>query len=122
MSAAGFQKFVELFAFPFQRRDQRIEYGIELFQFEQRGEAHASGKNIIRRLAVVNVIIGVDDGIVAQGTAQNFDGPICYDLVAVHVEANAGACLEDVHHKFLVPLALLDFFSGLDDRIGALVV
>ena len=68
------------------------------------------------------MIIRVDDGIVAQGTAQNFDSPVCYDLVAVHVEADARACLEDVHHKFSVPLALLDFFSGLDDRIGALVV
>ena len=60
--------------------------------------------------------------VLAQLAAQQLGGAIGDDLVAVHVEADAGARLENVHHEFLVPLALLNFLGGLDDGVGGLLI
>ena len=63
------------------------------------------------------MIIGMNHGIVAQSAAKNLNGTIGDHFVAVHMEADAGPSLEDVNHKFLVPLALINLFRRLDDRV-----
>ncbi len=120
--AARLQDVVELFAFFVKRGNQAVEHGIQLVQFEQRGEAHRGREDVVGRLPVVDVIVGMDVLVLAQVAAQQLGGAIGDDLVAVHVEADAGARLEDVDHEFLVPLALLNFLGGLDDGVGGLLI
>jgi len=109
---------VELLTLFFESADEIIESGVKLLQFQQRRQAHRGGKNIVGRLAVVDVIVGMDVLVLATRAAQQFRGAISDDLVAVHMEADARARLEDVDHEVLVPLALLNFLGGFDDRVG----
>ena len=66
MSAPRLHDSVELFGFGGEGGGQRVEDGIEGFQIQQRGEAHAGGKHVIGRLAVVDVVVGVNVGVVAE--------------------------------------------------------
>src|SRR5664279_3675560 len=60
--------------------------------------------------------------VLAQVAAQQLARAVGDDLVAVLVEADARARLENVDDEFLVPLALLNFLGRLDDGIGRLLV
>ncbi len=60
--------------------------------------------------------------VFAEAPAEQLRGAVGDDLVGVHVKADTRACLEDVNHKVLVPLAVLDFLGGGDDGIGGLWV
>ena len=122
VGAAGFQNVMKLFTFFFQRGDEAVERGIQFFQFQQRGQTHRSGEDVVGRLPVVDVVVGMNVLVLAQRAAQQLGGAVGDDLVAVHVEADAGARLKDVHDELLVPLALLDFFGGFDDGVGGLLV
>ena len=64
--AARLHDAVELFGFGGEGGGQRVENGVEGFEVEQCGEAHAGGKDVIGRLAVVDVVVGVNMGIVAE--------------------------------------------------------
>src|ERR1035438_3817204 len=57
--------------------------------------------------------------ILAQLAAENLRSAVGNDLVGVHVEADTGSSLKNINHKGVVPLAILNFFGGLDDRVGS---
>ena len=112
---------VKLFRFLLAGRGQRIQRGVEFFQFQQRAQTHAGGEDVIRRLSVIHMVIGMSK-VLAELSAHNFRGSVGDNLVGVHVKANARAGLKDVHYKFLVPFSVDDFAGGGNDGIGALVV
>ena len=60
--------------------------------------------------------------VFAELSAQQLGGTVGNDLVAVHVEADAGAGLKNIDDKVVVPLALLHFLGGFDDGVGGLLV
>src|SRR5580698_7844005 len=60
--------------------------------------------------------------VLATRTAQQLRSAVGNYLVAVHVETDACARLEDVDGEVLVPLAVLDLFCGCDDRLCCLFV
>ena len=60
--------------------------------------------------------------VLAARAAQQLSRAVGDDLVGVHVEADAGARLENIDYEFLVPSALLDFLRGFDDCVGGLLV
>src|SRR5260370_10420487 len=64
------------------------------------------------------VIVGMDFGVVTESAAENFYSAVGDDFVGIHVEADAGAGLEDVHDEFVVPAALLDILRGLNNCVG----
>ena len=68
------------------------------------------------------MIVGMDSGVIAELPAKNFNSTVRDHLVSVHVETDTGACLEDINHKFSVPLSLRHFLRSLNDGIGDLRV
>ena len=121
VGAARLHNVVKLFSLGFESRRERFENRIELFQFQQGGQAHAGRKDIIGRLAVIHVVIGMDDVVVAEFAAQNLDGAIGDDLVGVHVKADTGAGLEDVDYELMVPFAFHNFLRGANHGISPFV-
>ena len=122
VGAAGFQDVVELFALVVEGGDEAVERGVELFQFEQRGQAHGGGEDVVGGLAVVDVVVGMRVLVLAELAAEQLGGAVGDDLVGVHVEADARAGLKDIDHEGMVPLAALDFLGGGDDGVGGLRV
>ena len=120
VGTAGFQDVVKLFALGFERSDETVERGVKAFQFEQRRQAHSGGEDVVGGLSIVDVVVGVRVLVLAQLATQQLGGAVGNDLVGVHVEADTRACLKDIHHEVLVPLAFLNFLRRLDDGGGGL--
>ena len=93
-----------------------------MIQREQRGQAHGSREDVVGRLPVVHVVVGVYVGVLSQLAAQDFVGPVGDDLVGVHVQAHARPGLENIDHELRIPLTVDYFLGGLDDGIGTLSV
>ena len=84
--AAGFQEAVELFFFRGEggfERDERFFHAIEK---QDRGEAHRGGEDVVGGLAEVDVVVRVDERVVAARATEDFDRAVGDHLVRVHVE------------------------------------
>ncbi len=117
-----FSTVMKFLAFFRQRGDQVVERRVEFFQLQQRRQAHGGGEDVVRRLPVVDVVVGMDMLVLAPRAAQQFRCAVRDDFIAVHVEADTRASLENVDHEMLVPLALLHFLGGRDDRVGSFLI
>jgi len=108
---------VELVALGGEGGGERVEHRVEVFEREQSGEAHGGGEDVVGGLAVVDVVVGMDDGVAAEGLAEDLIRPVGDDLVRVHVEADAGAGLEDVDGELVVMVAVDDLLGGGEDGV-----
>ena len=86
------------------------------------GDVHRGRERIVRRLAHIDVIVGMNRLLGAEFAAQQFVGAIGDHLVEVHVGLGAGAGLPDHQRKMIVELALDHLARGADDGAGAACV
>ncbi len=93
----------------------------EFVDFDGGGQVHDGGDDVVARLAVVDVVVGMH-GPAAEGFAEQLAGPIGDHLVGVHVGAGSGAGLEDVEGEVVVQIADDHLFSGVHDRQGGALV
>ena len=87
---------------PRQRRQQGVRRLVE------GGEVHGRGKDVVGRLAEVDVVVGVDA----------LAGEVGDDLVGVHVRRRPRAGLEDVDRELLVVAAVCDLGGGGGDALS----
>jgi hypothetical protein len=80
------------------------------------------GDDVVRGLAHVDVVVGVDGLFGAEIAAHCLYCTVRDDLVGVHVGGGPGAGLEDVEYELVVELALHDLFGGPDDGIPEVIV
>ena len=99
-----------------QMRERRDQASRDL---ERRGDVHRGGEAIVRRLAQVDVIVGMDRLLRSQLAAEKLVRAVGDHLVGVHVGLGAGAGLPDREGKMIVELALAHFPGGPDDGAGA---
>ena len=78
----------------------------------------AVGKGVVGGLRHVDVVVGMDQLVVAALAAEDLDGAVGQHLVGVHIVRGASARLIDIHHEVLVPLAVQYLVGGLDDGVG----
>ena len=96
-----------------QRRNEPMRY------FLSGGDMHRGRKHVVRRLAHIDVIVGMDRRLGAARAAEDLVGAIGDHLVDVHVGLRARAGLIDRERKMVVELAVEDFLCRLRDRLGA---
>ena len=70
-----------------------------------RRHVHGRGKHVVGRLALVHVVVRVDQAPLAARAAQQFAGAVGQHLVDVHVGLRARAGLPDHQREFVVMLA-----------------
>ena len=80
---------------------------------------HGGGYDVIAGLALINVVIGMDQFFAALA-AEQFNGAIGDDLVGIHIRRGAGAGLENIQDKFAVPFSIGHLLGRLDDGRGDL--
>src|SRR5215203_1936743 len=110
---ASFDDVGELLGLALERRAELVHRGEQIAgHLLQRREMHGRGKDVVRGLAHVDVVVGM--GVVA--------GQVGHDLVGVHVRRRPGAGLEDVDGKLVVVLAGRDRVAGSRDPLGDILV
>ncbi len=82
------------------------------------GHMHGRRKRIIRRLAHVHMIIGVDRFFGAHYAAQHFDGAVADDLIRVHVGLGARPRLPDDQRKIVVKPPVDHLLRRSGDRLA----
>ncbi len=118
VGASQFYQSGKLFFLLPQRRRQVAYRCKEALCFYPVGDVDRRGDDVVGGLAPVDVVVGVNRCVGAQGLSQQFVGPVGDDLVGVHVPAGAAAGLKDVNGVVAVPLPLGYLRGGLDDGIG----
>jgi hypothetical protein len=87
-------------------------------QFQHRGHVHRRREGVVRRLAAVDVIVGMNGRFAAQRLAGELIGAIGDDLVGVHVAVRAAAGLKDDEGEVIVELAFDHLLGGAYDELG----
>ena len=96
-----------------QRRNEMVNDSVE------GGEMNGGGDDVITGLAAVDVVIGMH-GFITAFAAEDFNRAIGDDLVGIHVRGSAGAGLENIHDKLVVPFAVNHFLRSVLDGLGDL--
>ena len=84
------------------------------------GDVHGRRIGIVRRLAHVDVVVGMHRLLGAHHAAQHLDRAVRDHLVGVHVGLRAGAGLPHHQREMLVELAVDHFLGGRDDGLAEL--
>ena len=94
-----------------QRRQQQVMALLD------RRDVHRGREGVVGGLAPVDVVVGMDRGLLAHGLAHDLAGPVGDHLVGVHVALGARAGLPDDEREVIVELAA-DHLAGrlVDDR------
>ncbi len=93
-------------------------------RFGERGQAAADrelarrGVGVVRRLRMVDVVVGVDVVVVAARAPADLERAVRDDLVHVHVEARAGTALQHIDGELVGERAVLDLLARLLERLG----
>ena len=95
------------------RRDEPLR------DFLRGRDMHGGRETVVRRLAHVDVIVGMDRRFRAEFLAELLVGAVGDHLVDVHVGLGAGAGLPDKKREMIVELAVDDLLRGLHDRLAA---
>ena len=77
----------------------------------------ADGKDVVRRLRHVDVIVGMNRRLAAERRAGELAAAVGDHLVDVHVELGAAAGHPDMQRKHVVMLAGQDFVADLHDQL-----
>jgi hypothetical protein len=85
-------------------------------------EVYRRGDDVVRGLAHVDVVVGVDRLPGAELAAPDLDRAVRDDLVGVHVRGGPGPGLEDVEDELVVQVALHDLLRRLDDVVPEALV
>ena len=85
---------------------------------DQGGELHRRGDDVIARLALVDVVIGMDRLPRAQRLAELLIRAVRDHLVGIGIGRRSRTGLEDVDHEVLVELSFLHLFGCVLNRVG----
>ena len=95
---------------------------LQVLQEPQGGHLAGGRNDVVGGLAVVYVVVGMHQGIIALGAAQDINGAVGDDLVGVHVHRRARAALNGIHDKVIVQPAVDNFVAGFYDGGGNFLV
>ena len=88
----------------------------------RRGDVHRGREGVVRGLAAIDVVVGMDRRLAAALARQHLVGPVGDHLVGVHVGLGAGAGLPDHQRELVVELAVDDLLGGRGDGLAELRV
>ena len=118
LGAPDLEDLVELLGLAAERLAQQLELGEQRVQREGERDLERRRVGVVRRLAAVHVVDGVQDVVAALGVAGDLERDVGDDLVGVHVRRGAGAALDDADHELVVELAVDDALAGPVDPHG----
>ena len=118
MGAAYFDNIAEGNGFIVQGLLQHVELRDQLLpQGNHRRHVHRRREHVVRALALVDIIVGVNLTLHPARPAQQFTRAIGQYLIHIHVALRAGAGLPDSQRKLVRMFACQHFVRGLNNRL-----
>ena len=118
MRAADLDQIGEVGALGFQRVAEARQRRNQAAMDRQRGgNVHRAGKQIVRRLSEIDVVVGMDRRLVAASSAERFVGEVGDHLVHIHVRLRARTGLPDFEREFAVVFARRNLRRRGGDRL-----
>ncbi len=121
MGAAGFNHIIKLDGFGLQGSAQILQHSQQFIQPPKAAQPQCGGNHIVGGLRHVDVVIGMDS-VLAQLPTQDLSGPVGDDFVDIHIVTGAGARLEGIHDKLIIPFAIDHFLGSFQDGVGAFYI
>ena len=78
--------------------------------------------DVVGGLAAVDVVVGIDQAVIALLTAEQLNGAVGDDFIGVHVQGGAGAALDRLDDELIMQPAADDLIAGLDNGFGLFLV
>src|SRR5882762_4423182 len=120
--AADLDDVLERFGLRRQDVAQRRKRGYEpVVDRLNRGDAHRRGKNVVRGLTAVDLVVGMHAALLAALASQELARPVGEHLVHVHVGLGARARLPHHQRKFAVVLSGEHLVGGGGDGVRLLL-
>jgi hypothetical protein len=121
MRAAGFHHVGELPRFLLERVGEHPQRRNEMtFDAAQCGNVQRGGKDVVRALPHVHMIVRVHQRMIAALAAEQLDGAVGDHFVGVHVGRRAGSRLKHLDDELIVEASRGDFQRRLFDRLARL--
>ena len=105
-----------------ERIDQACEAADKMLVHPHQGQTDRRRIDIVGGLAAIDVVVRIAVLIVSFLMAHDFQGPVRYDLVSVHVDGGSGSALHHVDREVFVHLAVDYLAARLTDGPGDFVV
>ena len=119
VGAADLDDVGELNRLGVKRRAQRADGGQQRqMQRARAGQVHRGGERVVRGLAEIDVVVGVDGAFAAALAGQTLVGDRGQHLVHVHVGLRARSGLPDFQRELFGPFAGENLVGGGDNRVG----
>ncbi len=116
---ANFNDIAEGLRLVIKRGFKDVELRDKLFaKCNHRRHVHRRREDVIRTLALVDVIVWMDLTLHTTHAAQQLTGPVCQHFVHVHIALRAGTGLPDGKGEFVGVLARQHFVGGIHDGGG----
>ncbi len=96
--------------------DKLLQHCQQFVQPPQAAQPDGGRDDIVGGLRHIDMVIGMD-AVLAQSTAQDLGGPVGDDLIDIHVMTGAGAGLEGIHNKLVVPFPFNHLLRSLQDGL-----
>ena len=110
---------VELAALLGQGLGQAVGGGGDLAAQRQGRQVHGRREGVVGRLAHVDVVVGMDGLVRAEGLAEGLVGAVRQDLVGVHVEGGAGAGLKNIDDPLVKQAVVVNnLHAGVLEGVG----
>ena len=118
MGAADFDNIVEGQGFIIKRLLQNVELRDQLYpKRNHRRYVHRRRENVVRALALVNIIVRMHLTLHPAYPAQQFTRTISQHLIHIHVALRTGAGLPDCQRKLVRMLACQHFIRSLNNHL-----
>ena len=123
MGAADLEDVLERLRFVFQRLIQAGKSRVQpVGDLLGRGDMHGCGERVVGRLAEIDMIVGVDRALRANGAAEHFARAVGDHLVQIHVGLGAGAGLPHDQREMAIERAGDHLVGRRGDRLRQALV
>ena len=116
LGASELEDVLELLALVVEGIRQLLDRVRQLPEHVVESHSESRREGVVGGLAVVDVVIGVDDVVAALREPEMLQRQVRQDLVGVHVDRRAGTALEDVDRELVHAPSLFEHLvTGLED-------
>ena len=102
--------------------DELLQLSDQLEVVQVHAQLARAGVRVVRRLALVDVVVGTHGRVLALGSSHDLQSAVGNDLVGVHVGGSSSSSLDHIHDELVIELSLNHLVASLADSVHDLLL